>query len=290
MNRATVRRVLGAFVAATALVAGLFQAVPAAAAPAPVGKPVFQLPFACGTAWQLNTWGHDPALDIVAEGNPGSEGLPVRASAAGTVAAVYWDDGSGNTIQINHGNGWFTAYYHLRERADAYVKAGQKVTGSTRIGSIGASGAGGGWAHLHYEQRYLASGNFTYESHRRPVHFDGVEYSGRNAQWPSVTSRNSCGGQPPQPWSCPSGYVCFYSGSDGTGSVCRTDRNDPASECGLRKSYFNNGTEQPGYDHVTVAFEEGGSQCLHFGAVEGRGNFPAGGRTVTSVTWRGECP
>lgn len=283
------RAALATFLALMAVLVGLGTAASTARAAAPPpGKPNFQLPFACGTTWQLDTWGHDPAIDIVAEGNPGSDGRPVYASAPGTVSATYWDPGSGNTIQISHGNGWFTAYYHLQEAPDAFVSTGRQVTGATRIGSVGKTGAkSGNWAHLHYEQRYRASGDFTYEPDRVPVHFDGVEYSGAEAEWPSVTS-NNC--STTQPWTCPAGYVCFYSGPDGTGTVCKTDVDVPSSTCGLRTSFFNNGNPQPGYDHAYVTFAEGGSQCLHHGWAEGRGNFPSGGRTITSVTWGGECP
>ncbi|MGR4852128.1 peptidoglycan DD-metalloendopeptidase family protein [Streptomyces sp. LARHCF252] len=255
----------------------------------PPGKPAFQMPFSCQSQWQLNTYdaGHDPALDIVVKGNTGSDGLPVQASAAGTVTATYWDNGSGNTIQVKHAGGWFTAYYHLKDAPDRYVKKGDKVQPSTRIGRIGASG-GTSWAHLHYEQRYLATGDFTDERHRKPVHFNGLEYTGVGKQWPSVTSAN-CGDS--AAWKdCPPGSVCFYSGTDGTGSVCRTDSDDPSSACGLRKSFFNNGNVQEGYDHVQVTFVEGGGACLHRGWDEGRGNFASGGRTIDSVRWRGECP
>ncbi|MCY0925341.1 peptidoglycan DD-metalloendopeptidase family protein [Streptomyces sp. H27-H1] len=251
-------------------------------------KPSFQLPFPCGTTWEMHTWAHNPALDMVVEGNTGSDGLPVQASAAGTVSATYWNNGSGNTIQISHGNGWFTAYYHLKDDPAAYVKKGDPVLPSTRIGRIGTSGASG-WAHLHYEQRYLATGgDFTDESNRVPVHFDGVEYAGPSKDWTGVTSRN-CTGVPPAWQDCPSGYVCFYSGADGTGTVCRSAGNEPNSTCGLRKSFFNNGTADPGYDHIQVNFAEGGSTCLHYGWSEGRGNLPTGGRTVQSFQWRGEC-
>lgn len=230
-------------------VAGLVLAgAPASAATlgvaAAAAKPLFQLPFPCGTTWQLNTWGHDPALDIVVEGNTGSDGLPVLASAAGTVSATYRDTGSGNTVQISHGNGWFTAYYHLKDDPAAYVKKGDAVQPSTRIGRIGTSGASG-WAHLHYEQRYLASGDFTDERHRVPVHFDGVAYTGAGNAWPGVTSRN-CTGTPSAWQDCPSGHVCFYSGADGTGTVCRSAADEPGSTCGLRRSFFNNATPQPG--------------------------------------------
>lgn len=256
---------------------------------AAAAKPLFQMPFPCGTRWQLNTYGsaHNPALDIVVENNTGSDGKPVLASAAGTVSATYWDNGSGNTIQISHGNGWFTAYYHLKDTPTAYVREGQAVQPSTQIGRIGTTGASG-WAHLHYEQRYLASGAFTDERHRVPVHFDGVQYTGTGEEWPGVASRNCSGGT--AAWqNCPAGYVCFYSGADGTGSVCRSDVDLPSSSCGFRKSYYNNGNPQPGYDHIQVYFKEGGSQCLHHGWDEGRGNFAGSGRTIDRFHWRREC-
>ncbi|MFB6887996.1 peptidoglycan DD-metalloendopeptidase family protein [Kitasatospora sp. NPDC056327] len=263
-------------------------AATAATRPAP---PAFQLPFPCGTTWELHTYGgdHSPALDIFVEGNTGSDGLPVLASAAGTVSATYWDNGSGNTVQISHGNGWFTAYYHLMDAPATYVKKGDPVTPSTPIGRIGKTGRANDWAHLHHEQRYAPTGDFTYEKDRVPARFDGVEYSGLQKSWPKVTSRN-CTGGPAAAWQdCPSGSVCFYSGADGTGTVCRSAVDEPASTCGPRRSYFNNGTEEPGADHVQVSFREGGGQCLHYGWAEGRGNLPAGGRTIDSFRWRGEC-
>ncbi|KOU29055.1 hypothetical protein ADK51_10630, partial [Streptomyces sp. WM6368] len=120
---------------------------------------------ATGTYWSLSNFSR--SATYVVEGNTGSDGLPVLASASGTVAATYWTNGSGNTIQINHGNGWFTAYYHLKDDPAAYVKKGDPVQPSTRIGRIGTTGAST-WSHLHYEQRYLAPGDFTDESHRVP--------------------------------------------------------------------------------------------------------------------------
>ncbi|MFE7587513.1 peptidoglycan DD-metalloendopeptidase family protein [Streptomyces gardneri] len=270
---------------ASAAASAAWGAAPAGAAPAevaPAAKPAFQMPFPCGTQWQLNSYDsdHDPALDIVAKGNPGSDGKPVLASAPGTVTAVYWDAGAGNVVQIKHGGGWFSVYYHLQSPVAATV--GQQVVATTRIGSIGKTGANSGdWAHLHYEQRYLASGDFTDESHRRPVHFDGVLYTGVGKEWPSATSANCA---PAAPWqNCPSGYVCFYQNADGTGSVCRTDRDDAALGCGLRKSYFNNGTVDPGYDRVRV---NGTGPCLERTA---RGALPGSGLTVSAVRWVGSC-
>ncbi|MFF2845019.1 M23 family metallopeptidase [Streptomyces sp. NPDC058001] len=155
-------------------------------------KPKFQMPFACGTNWQLNTYGgrHNPALDIVVKGNTGSDGKKLKASAKGTVAKAFSDRGAGNVVIIKHSGGWYTAYYHLKDKAGVYVKAGTKVKPSTTIGRIGKTGANsGGWAHLHYEQRYRASGIPT-ESHRKAVDFNGKRYTGVNRQWSSVKSAN----------------------------------------------------------------------------------------------------
>ncbi|MER6098645.1 peptidoglycan DD-metalloendopeptidase family protein [Streptomyces sp. NPDC001728] len=268
--------------AAAATASASASASASADAAATAAKPAFQMPFPCGTQWQLNSYGsgHDPALDIVAKGNPGSDGKPVLASAPGTVTAVYWDSGAGNVVQIKHSGGWFSVYYHLESPVVATV--GQQVAAATRIGSIGKTGANsGGWAHLHYEQRYLASGDYTDESHRRPVTFDGTLYTGAGNEWASVTSANC---SPAAPWqNCPSGYVCFYQNADGTGSVCRTDGDATALDCGLRRSYFNNGMVEPGYDRVRV---NGTGPCLERTA---RGALPGSGLTVTSVRWVGSC-
>lgn len=127
---------------------------------------------------------------MVVKGNTGSSGKGVLSSAKGTVAATYSDKGSGNTIQINHGHGWFTAYYHLKDKHNHYVKKGQKVSAGTKVGRIGASGSGADWEHLHYEQRYRATGNWTDEGDRKPAYFNKVAYSGANKEWKSVTSHN----------------------------------------------------------------------------------------------------
>lgn len=100
-------------------------------------------------------------------------GQPVRAAAAGTVAARH--DGQpdniaigsvdkwggpkksdpmssyGNYVLIDHGRGEFTLYGHLRE-GSVRVKQGQKIASGTMIGGIGNSGASGG-VHLHWERR-----------------------------------------------------------------------------------------------------------------------------------------
>ncbi|MCX5392685.1 M23 family metallopeptidase [Streptomyces sp. NBC_00094] len=195
-NSTFVRRTVPALVTGAVLVAVAGGGSPAGASEQPPGPgdyvstPYFQMPFTCGTKWQLNTWAHSPALDVVVKGNTGSAGKAVLSSATGTVAATYKDRGSGNTIQINHGNGWFTAYYHLKDDPTKYVRKGQRIARGKQIGRIGTSGKAGGWAHLHYEQRYKRGATLTHERDRKPVKFDGKTYTGADKQWKSVTSRN----------------------------------------------------------------------------------------------------
>ncbi|MEV6171023.1 M23 family metallopeptidase [Streptomyces sp. NPDC051954] len=154
-------------------------------------KPKFQMPFECDTHWQLNTYdsGHNPALDIVVKGNTGSGGKPVHPGYQGKVAQTFWDNGAGNVIIISHGGGWYTAYYHLKDKHNKYVQKGDSVTAKTLIGHIGAEGSSTDWAHLHYEQRYRTDGIPT-EDHRRPAHFNGKQYTGVGKTWKDVTSKN----------------------------------------------------------------------------------------------------
>ena len=81
-------------------------------------------------------------LDIIA-----SQGSPVRAAAGGTVVSVDMSrKGSGNTVEIDHGNGYVTRYEHL---TDVYADKGQKVARGTKIGTVGMTGVSFA-THLHY--------------------------------------------------------------------------------------------------------------------------------------------
>ncbi|WP_200301880.1 M23 family metallopeptidase [Streptomyces adelaidensis] len=165
-------------------------AAPQGEVAAAAAKPKFQMPFKCNTHWQINTWGHNPAIDLVVKGNTGSSGKAVFPGYKGKVVKAYYDKGAGNVLLISHGSGWYTAYYHLKDKATKYVKVGQTVAAKKQIGRIGATGGNSGdWAHLHYEQRYLAKGTPT-EKHRKPVHFNGKSYTGKNKQWKDVVSKN----------------------------------------------------------------------------------------------------
>ncbi|WP_433649077.1 M23 family metallopeptidase [Micromonospora zamorensis] len=75
-------------------------------------------------------------------------GTPLRAAAAGTVTqAGDASDGYGNSVFIDHGNGYLTHYAHQSRIA---VTVGQKVKAGQVIGYEGATGDATG-PHLHFE-------------------------------------------------------------------------------------------------------------------------------------------
>ena len=76
-------------------------------------------------------------------------GTAVRAVGDGKVVFAGRQNGYGNLVQIEHGNGKSTVYAHL-SRID--VHEGQHIDQGQRIGAVGATG----WAtgpHLHFEFR-----------------------------------------------------------------------------------------------------------------------------------------
>lgn len=78
-------------------------------------------------------------------------GTPVMAAGAGTIQDAHWENGFGNFVLLNHGNGYATAYGHLSRyalgiRPGAHVRQGQVIAYS------GATGLATG-PHLHYEIR-----------------------------------------------------------------------------------------------------------------------------------------
>ncbi len=76
-------------------------------------------------------------------------GLPIPATAAGTVTAAGPNGGYGNMVEIDHGNGVSTRYAHL---SAIDVKVGQVVSKGTIVGKAGSTGRSTA-PHLHYEVR-----------------------------------------------------------------------------------------------------------------------------------------
>jgi hypothetical protein len=81
----------------------------------------------------------------------GDEGDPVYAVDNGVVVYAGWNQwGYGNTVVINHSNGWQTLYAHL---SAINVSCGQSVWQTNVIGAVGNTGNSAG-AHLHFEMMY----------------------------------------------------------------------------------------------------------------------------------------
>ncbi len=76
-------------------------------------------------------------------------GDPVVAAAMGTVTFVGWQNGYGQLVVIDHGDGLTTRYGHL---SHIDVAQGQIVQRSEFIGRVGSTGRSTG-PHLHYEIR-----------------------------------------------------------------------------------------------------------------------------------------
>jgi murein DD-endopeptidase MepM/ murein hydrolase activator NlpD len=74
-------------------------------------------------------------------------GAPIVAPASGVVTLVTRENGYGNMLEIDHGNGIVTRYAHC-SRID--VRPGQRVTRGQRIAAVGSTGLATG-PHLHYE-------------------------------------------------------------------------------------------------------------------------------------------
>ena len=82
-------------------------------------------------------------------------GTPIYAAGDGVISYYRWQSGYGNKIEIQHVNGYETAYGHLSRYVDG-LGVGSKVRQGQLIGYVGSTGQSTG-PHLHFE--ILINGN-----------------------------------------------------------------------------------------------------------------------------------
>jgi LysM repeat protein len=91
-------------------------------------------------------WSGHLGIDVAA-----GEGAPIYAADAGVVVFSGWANGGyGNTLMIDHGNGYQTLYAHLSSLA---VSCGRSLAQGQILGYSGSTGNSTG-PHLHFEVRY----------------------------------------------------------------------------------------------------------------------------------------
>jgi murein DD-endopeptidase MepM/ murein hydrolase activator NlpD len=83
-------------------------------------------------------------------------GTPIYAAGNGTIIKAGWDGGYGRRVEIQHANGYVTAYNHLSGFGRGVAEGAHILQGQT-VGYLGDSGLATG-PHLHYE--VIINGNF----------------------------------------------------------------------------------------------------------------------------------
>jgi murein DD-endopeptidase MepM/ murein hydrolase activator NlpD len=83
-------------------------------------------------------------------------GTPIYAAGNGVIILAGWDGGYGRRVEIQHANGYVTAYNHMSSFGRGIAEGVHVVQGQT-VGYLGDSGLATG-PHLHYE--VIINGNF----------------------------------------------------------------------------------------------------------------------------------
>jgi murein DD-endopeptidase MepM/ murein hydrolase activator NlpD len=82
-------------------------------------------------------------------------GTPIYAAGDGVISYYKWQSGYGNKVEIQHVNGYETAYGHMSRYADG-LGVGSQVRQGQIVGYVGSTGQSTG-PHLHFE--ILINGN-----------------------------------------------------------------------------------------------------------------------------------
>ena len=88
------------------------------------------------------TWSEHTGLDFTSP-----MGVPIYAAGSGVVKLAGWDGSYGQTVIIDHGDGYVSRYAHTSK---IHVKEGEKVKLHQSIALVGTSGRSTG-PHLHFE-------------------------------------------------------------------------------------------------------------------------------------------
>jgi len=111
----------------------------------PINYTAFTSPFGYRYHPLGGDWRHHNGVDLAAP-----TGTPIYAARSGKVYYRGWWGSGGNTIMINHQDGWISRYLHMNSFA---VSDGEWVAAGQVIGYCGTTGGSTG-PHLHFEIQY----------------------------------------------------------------------------------------------------------------------------------------
>lgn len=112
----------------------------------PVKQYVLTSPFGMRLDPVLHYWKMHNGVDMAWD-----EGTPIYAARSGIVSETgYQEQGAGNYVYINHGDGYKTVYMHMTH---FIVSAGDRVSAGQLIGYMGSTGWSTGY-HLHFGISY----------------------------------------------------------------------------------------------------------------------------------------
>jgi murein DD-endopeptidase MepM/ murein hydrolase activator NlpD len=83
-------------------------------------------------------------------------GTPIFSAGNGTIIKAGWQSGYGRRVEVQHANGYVTAYNHMSGFGKG-INPGTKVTQGQVVGYLGSTGLSTG-PHLHYE--VMVNGHF----------------------------------------------------------------------------------------------------------------------------------